>query len=202
MKFAFKLLQAFVLGTTKLSAILFYRRIFRGKAFDHYSKGMIVVVSAWWMSFFNFLFECGVHLEYSWSTLLNLVTHCANEEIFFRAYAVSDVIIDGLILAMLIPIVCFHQTEIVLALMESTNGFTYGDCRCHISANWLCALYSYWAQCESYHPLPTCLDRVVVPRNLPPRAVAAGLARVVIVQSQLASRYRFLLLLNFGSLSH
>ncbi len=119
MKFAFNLLQVIVLGTIKLSVILFYRRIFRGKAFDYYSKGMIVVVGAWWIAFFfSFLFECGIHFEYLWSTLLNLVTHCADEEIFFKAYAISDVVIDGLILVMPIPIVCFHQNEIVPAVIE------------------------------------------------------------------------------------
>lgn len=80
---------------------------------------MIVVVGAWWIAFFfSFLFECGIHFEYLWSTLLNLVTHCADEEIFFKAYAISDVVIDGLILVMPIPIVCFHQNEIVPAVIE------------------------------------------------------------------------------------
>ena len=108
MKYAFDLLQVIILGTIKLSVIFFYRRIFRGKTFDYYSKGMIAVVGFWTTAFFlSFLFECGTRFEDLWSTLLNLVSHCANEEIFFKAFAVSDVIIDGLILAMPSPIVCF-----------------------------------------------------------------------------------------------
>ena len=107
MKYAFDLLQVIILGTIKLSVICFYRRIFRGKTFDYYSKGMIAVVGFWTMAFFlSFLFECGNQFQDLWSTLLNLVSHCADEEKFFKAFAVSDVIIDGLILAMPSPIVC------------------------------------------------------------------------------------------------
>ena len=107
MKYAFNLLQVIILGTIKLSVIFFYRRLFRGKTFDRYSKGMMAVVGFWTTAFFlSVLFECGTRFEYLWSTLLNLISHCAHEEIFFKAFAVSDVIIDGLILAMPCPIVC------------------------------------------------------------------------------------------------
>ena len=107
MKYAFNLLQIIILGTIKLSVIFFYRRLFRGRAFDHYSKGMMAVVGFWATAFFlGVLFECGTRFEDLWSTLLNLISHCADEEIFFKAFAISDVIIDGLILAMPCPIVC------------------------------------------------------------------------------------------------
>lgn len=106
MKWIFNLLQVIILAAIKISVILFYRRIFRGKAFHFYSKGMIALVSAWSTAFFfAVLFECGTHFEYLWSTLLNLLTHCTNEEQYFKAYAISDVITDGLILSMPIPIV-------------------------------------------------------------------------------------------------
>ena len=107
MKYAFNLLQIIILGMIKLSVIFFYRRLFRGKTFDQYSKGMLAVVGCWTTAFFlGVLFECGTRFENLWSTLLNLITHCVDEEIFFKAFAVSDVIIDGLILATPCPIVC------------------------------------------------------------------------------------------------
>lgn len=110
MKFAFNLSQVIILGTIKLSVISFYRRIFRGKTFDYYSIGMILIVIAWITAFcFSVLFECRTHFEFLWSTLMNLVTHCTDEEKFFKAYAISDVVIDGLILAMPIPMVCSQQ---------------------------------------------------------------------------------------------
>ena len=132
MKFAFNLMQAIILGTIKLSVISFYRRIFRGRTFDYYSKGMIIVVIAWSIAFFfSVLFECRTHFEYLWSTLLNLATHCTDEELFFKAYAISDVIVDGLILAMPIPIVGLQQAGFVIAVIDFTNDVRYGDCKCH-----------------------------------------------------------------------
>ena len=114
MKFVFNPLQVIILGTIKLSVIFFYRRIFRGRTFEYYSTGMIVIAIAWSIAFFfSFLFECRTHFEYMWSTLLNLVTHCIDEEKFFKAYAISDVIVDGLILAMPIPMVCLQKAGIV-----------------------------------------------------------------------------------------
>lgn len=95
----------------KLSVILFYRRLFRGKAFDFYSKGMIAVVGAWTTAFFlTTLFECGTAFEYLWSTLSNMITHCTNNMTYQNAYAASDVITDVLILAMPIPVVCILRT--------------------------------------------------------------------------------------------
>lgn len=110
MKFAFNPMQVLVLGTIKLSVILFYRRAFRGSTFDYYSKGMLAIAMVWTIAFFfSCLFECKTHFDYVWSTLLNLVTHCFDEEKFFEAYAISDVILDVLILAVPIPMVCLQQ---------------------------------------------------------------------------------------------
>ena len=136
-------MQVIILGTIKLSVISFYRRIFRGRTFDYYSKGMIVIAIVWTIAFFfGSVFECGVHFEYVWSTLLNLVTHCLDEEKYFKAYAISDVILDALILAMPIPMVCLRQAGIFIAVIDFTNDVRYGDCKCHSSTNWLCVVYS------------------------------------------------------------
>lgn len=106
MKWVFNLLQIIILGTIKLSVMFFYRRIFRGKAFNYYSKGMIALVSAWSTAFFfTVFFECGAHFNYLWSTLFNLLTHCTNDVMYLKAYAISDVITDGLILTTPIPLV-------------------------------------------------------------------------------------------------
>ena len=131
MKWTFNLLQVLVLGTIKLSVLFFYRRIFRGKTFDYYSRGMITIVGAWTIAFFfTVLFECGTKFEYLWSTLLNLLTHCTNDLMYLKAYAISDVITDGLILATPIPIVCLHLTPIVLTVIGLANSLRSGDCRC------------------------------------------------------------------------
>ena len=110
-------MQVIVLGTIKLSVLFFYRRIFRGKAFDYYSRGIIAIVVAWTIAFFfTVLFECGTKFEYLWSTLSDLLTHCTNGVMYLKAYAISDVITDGLILATPIPIVCSDLTPSVLSL--------------------------------------------------------------------------------------
>ena len=64
--------------------------------------------------------------------------------------------------------------------------------------NWLCAPCFYWVQCESHCPCLSSLRGAVKLRILPHRAVAAGLARVVIYQSQLAGKLRLLPLLVVG----
>lgn len=89
-----------------ISAFLLQEDLSR-KSFDYYSRGMIAIVGTWTIAFFfTVLFECGTKFEYLWSTLLNLLTHCTNDLMYLKAYAISDVITDGLILATPIPIVC------------------------------------------------------------------------------------------------
>ena len=110
MKWAFNLLQVLILGSIKLSVIYFYRRIFRGKAFDLYSKGMIAIVCAWTIAFFfTVFFECGTDFRYLWGRLLDLLTHCTDDVMYLKSYAISDVITDGLILVMPIPTVSANR---------------------------------------------------------------------------------------------
>ena len=90
--------------------LCFYRRIFRGQVFDICSKILIGIVSFWTLSFFfTILFECGTNFWALWSTLNNLITHCLNEVMALKALTISDVITDGLILAMPVPNVIFSE---------------------------------------------------------------------------------------------
>ena len=73
---AFNLLQVLKLGAIKLSVVFFYKRIFRGKAFEICSKSIIIIISVWTASFFfTIMFECGTGFKYLWSTLLDILTH-------------------------------------------------------------------------------------------------------------------------------
>lgn len=100
-EWAFNLVQCLSFGTAKLSVILFYRRIFRGQVFDIISKTMIAIVIAWMLSFFlAILFECGTNYWALWSTLENLLAHCVDDTKIFKAFSISDVITDVLILSM------------------------------------------------------------------------------------------------------
>ena len=100
-EWAFNLVQCLSFGTAKLSVVLFYRRIFRGQVFDIISKTMIAIVIAWMLSFFlAILFECGINYWALWSTLENLLAHCVDDTKIFKAFSISDVITDVLILSM------------------------------------------------------------------------------------------------------
>lgn len=107
MNWAFSLLEVFILGAMKLSVIFFYRRLFLGRAFDVYSKGMIAIVGTWNTAFFfTPLFQCGTKFHYLWSNRLDFSIHCTDGMMYGNAYAISDVITDFLILATPVPIVC------------------------------------------------------------------------------------------------
>ena len=107
MKWAFNLTQVVTFGAIKLSVICFYRRIFRGKIFDICSKTLIVIVGAWTIAFFfTVFFECGTNFWALWSTLAVLLSHCTDDVMYIKAMSISDVITDGLILVLPIPIVC------------------------------------------------------------------------------------------------
>ena len=133
MKWTFDLLAVFILGGMKLSVIFFYRRLFRGKVFDLYSKGMVAVVGAWITAFFfTTLLECGTKFGYLWSTLSNHLSHCIDSMTYQTAYATSDIITDILILATPIPIVRIWQTQIVV---DAPDCLRSGDCRCLVTRN-------------------------------------------------------------------
>lgn len=98
------MLHVIVLGSIKLSVLLFYRRIFRGRVFDVCTRMLIGIVSIWTVSFFfTVFFECGTKFWALWSTLNDLLTHCLNEVMALKALTISDVITDGLILTVPIP---------------------------------------------------------------------------------------------------
>jgi hypothetical protein len=124
MEWAFNVMHVLVLGTAKLSVIFFYRRIFRGKIFDVCSIGLIGIVCAWTVSFFfAILFECGTNFWALFSTLNDFLMHCSNETVFLKVLSISDVIIDGLILALPVPIVSSERgLDLKILLLTGVLG--------------------------------------------------------------------------------
>ena len=105
-KYAFNLMQTLNFGAIKLSVLFFYRRIFRGKWFDIATKSMIAIVTIWTFGFFfTIMFECRLKFWAFWSTLDNLLTYCVDDVLFQKVLSISDVITDGLILSIPLPIV-------------------------------------------------------------------------------------------------
>ena len=115
-------------GTVKLSVIFFYKRIFRGQLFEALSNALIAIVIAWTASFFlAILFECGTNYWALWSTLENLLTYCVDDTKIFKAFTISDVITDGLILAMPQYWVCpLDMSQVTNAHIE----FRFGNYKC------------------------------------------------------------------------
>ncbi|KAF2969065.1 hypothetical protein GQX73_g4493 [Xylaria multiplex] len=107
-EFATQLLSVLSLVCTKLSIVLFYRRIFRGKAFSIASLILLVLISGWGISFFfATLLEC-IPIPQVWKTLYGTPEHdkyCYQYVSMFKATAISNMIVDVAILSVPIPIV-------------------------------------------------------------------------------------------------
>ncbi|KAI3328677.1 hypothetical protein F4824DRAFT_482649 [Ustulina deusta] len=107
-EFATQLLSVVSLASTKLSIVLFYRRIFRGNLFSIISLILLVVISAWGISFFfATLLEC-IPTSQAWESLYGTPEHdkyCYQYLPMFKATAISNMIVDIGILSVPIPIV-------------------------------------------------------------------------------------------------
>lgn len=100
-------MQILTLATIKLSILFFYRRIFRGRAFDIASWVLIGVIGAWAIAFFvAILAACGTSIAANFQTLGALKRECVDTFDILIALAVTDVAVDLAILIMPIPLVC------------------------------------------------------------------------------------------------
>lgn len=106
LEFPFDLIQILTLASIKFSILFFYRRIFRGKAFDIASWVLIGVVGAWAVTFFvAILAACGTSIAANFQTLGALKEECVDTFDILIALAVSDVAVDLAILIMPVPLV-------------------------------------------------------------------------------------------------
>lgn len=104
-------MQVLALTLIKISILSFYRRIFRGRAFNITSWILIGVAVAWGLTFFIVQFAaCGTSLAAQWSSLASLKGKCVNTFDVLIALSVFDVAVDLAILIMPIPLVRNLQT--------------------------------------------------------------------------------------------
>ena len=123
-------MQIVTLATIKISILFFYRRIFRGRAFDIASWVLIGVVVAWAITFFiAILAACGTSIAANFQTLGALKGECVNTFDILIALAVSDVAVDLAILIMPIPLVSPLKGPIrsILILMLPGPGASDAD---------------------------------------------------------------------------
>ncbi|KAI0438430.1 hypothetical protein F4803DRAFT_534988 [Xylaria telfairii] len=97
---------------SKASILCFYRRIFcpRGAWRDLAVISiafMLVIVTLFGIGItFAYIFACGTHFNYYWSTAgAEVLEKCINTQILIYAQSVSDFIIDAIIILMPIPLI-------------------------------------------------------------------------------------------------
>lgn len=99
-------MQVLALALIKVSILLFYRRIFLGRAFNVASWVLIGVGVAWGFAFFIVQFAaCGTSLAAEWSSLAALKGKCVNTFDVFIFLSAFDVALDLAILLIPIPLV-------------------------------------------------------------------------------------------------
>ena len=91
----------------KLSIILLYRRIFvahKRSAFDILSMILGAIILLWTLAFLLIdILACGTHVKASWGPLAEQLEYCPDGYTSEYGFAISDMLIDFLILIMPIP---------------------------------------------------------------------------------------------------
>ncbi|MCJ1380091.1 hypothetical protein MMC17_003194 [Xylographa soralifera] len=105
----FELQQIPALSLIKLSVIFFYRRIFNTGAtplLNWSTMTMVALVSMWTISFFfSFLFICGKTPADYWISSKTEKGYCVATQELHLSFAISDTILDILIILMAIPMI-------------------------------------------------------------------------------------------------
>lgn len=109
--------QVLSIGPTKISVLLFYRRLFAKngtKWFDISSMVLLAIAIGWTISFFFAnLFECGTEMEKLWDISgghRHRPSHCIEQLKMFLAQAYADAATDGLIIILPIPISTYQRS--------------------------------------------------------------------------------------------
>jgi hypothetical protein len=103
---ALDILQLLALGFIKLSILFLYRRIFTGRGFDIASRITIGITIAWTVGFLvTYFAACGKDFWAYYSSLAALQEKCIDTFKMMLALAVTDVMVDIIILVMPIPFV-------------------------------------------------------------------------------------------------
>ena len=105
----FELQQIPALSLAKLSLIFFYRRVFNTGAtrlLKWSLTAMVVLISLWAISFFfSFLFICGKTPAAYWISTKAEKSYCVGTQMLHLSFAISDTILDILIILIPIPLV-------------------------------------------------------------------------------------------------
>ncbi|KAI0470509.1 hypothetical protein GGR56DRAFT_147989 [Xylariaceae sp. FL0804] len=106
-KAQFAVISSHVLGLafTKISVVAFYRRIFRSNIFVKFSNILLVINALWGIAFFIALLLQCVPVDAIWNQAAQENAHCFNPVPLYYGIAISDTIMDFVILAAPQPII-------------------------------------------------------------------------------------------------
>lgn len=101
--FAQQLSSTLTFGLTKLSVLLFYKRVFRGDTFNAAVWTMMGIVGVWFVAFFFAnLLQC-YPISVNWVDSGAQNTSCINTNMMYIAQAWTDMLTDVMILSLPIP---------------------------------------------------------------------------------------------------
>ena len=88
----------------------------RGSLFDWITKVAIAIVLLWTIGFFfAFIFPCGTHFFADWGSIQSLVTYCRPSEDLGKAFVISDLITDIMVLCIPLPVVSTQNAGLATA---------------------------------------------------------------------------------------
>jgi hypothetical protein len=98
------------LGLVKLSFAIFFRHVFstqKGDIFTRLNTALIVIIVIWTLGFWlSILFACKGHFSAWWDgDIAHERKYCINDPMYSEGLAISDVILDGFIIIMPMPMV-------------------------------------------------------------------------------------------------
>ena len=68
---------------------------------------MGALIVAWTtIFFFMFIFYCGSHTSKEWSTVVDVIKYCSRGVRYQTALGISDSVMDVIIIALPVPVVC------------------------------------------------------------------------------------------------
>lgn len=107
------------LGCVKASFLFFYMRIFsinKRSAIHFLLVGMNILVLSWTIAiFFAEMLQCGTRFWANWSTLTNLDIQCTETTYIALGLAITDFVIDVVIIGIPIPLVGSFLENRILA---------------------------------------------------------------------------------------
>jgi hypothetical protein len=107
------IISILAIGLIKLSVVFLYRRVFSiSRSFSIYSTFLIALIITWTIAFLGAnIFQCGAHPAAAWTSIMQIMEYCDDTSGATAALALTDLIMDLVIIAAPMPIVwCLQMT--------------------------------------------------------------------------------------------